>query len=197
MAEYVLRWVCYFRYCLRWFRLMIVKSFYLAIMHLSSVNSTFDHTVAMAFVIFPPFFFPVLSPVHLLYTLFIALLGDMSITQSQSYWLVIIVSTRWISQLPAGTHEWSSFLTPEELVLILERASISVSRNQLFSSFDIFTPRCNNCLHSLSGPRNGRVRLQPADGTMVSFRRHRRKFHCIRLKEDRIEKAGTTELLEA
>ena len=30
-------------------------------------------------------------------------------------------------QLPKGTHQWSSFLTPEELVLILERASISVS----------------------------------------------------------------------
>ncbi|GER46215.1 ubiquinone biosynthesis O-methyltransferase [Striga asiatica] len=28
--------------------------------------------------------------------------------------------------LPRGTHQWSSFLTPEELVLILERASISV-----------------------------------------------------------------------
>ncbi|CAK9140719.1 unnamed protein product [Ilex paraguariensis] len=28
--------------------------------------------------------------------------------------------------LPKGTHQWSSFLTPEELVLILQRASISV-----------------------------------------------------------------------
>ncbi|KAK6947107.1 hypothetical protein RJ641_000580 [Dillenia turbinata] len=36
----------------------------------------------------------------------------------------------WITyavlQLPKGTHQWSSFLTPEELVLILQRASISV-----------------------------------------------------------------------
>ncbi|KAK4398172.1 Ubiquinone biosynthesis O-methyltransferase, mitochondrial [Sesamum angolense] len=31
-----------------------------------------------------------------------------------------------LSELPMGTHEWSSFLTPEELVLILDRASISV-----------------------------------------------------------------------
>ncbi|KAM0933679.1 putative methyltransferase [Dioscorea sansibarensis] len=30
---------------------------------------------------------------------------------------------RW---LPKGTHDWSSFLTPEELVLILQRTSISV-----------------------------------------------------------------------
>ena len=29
-------------------------------------------------------------------------------------------------QLPKGTHQWSSFLTPEELVLILQRASINV-----------------------------------------------------------------------
>ncbi|KAL2245630.1 UNVERIFIED_CONTAM: Ubiquinone biosynthesis O-methyltransferase, mitochondrial [Sesamum indicum] len=29
-------------------------------------------------------------------------------------------------ELPMGTHQWSSFLTPEELVLILDRASISV-----------------------------------------------------------------------
>ncbi|KAG6749581.1 hypothetical protein POTOM_046633 [Populus tomentosa] len=29
-------------------------------------------------------------------------------------------------ELPKGTHQWSSFLTPEELVLILQRASINV-----------------------------------------------------------------------
>jgi len=29
-------------------------------------------------------------------------------------------------QLPRGTHQWSSFLTPEELVLILQRAGINV-----------------------------------------------------------------------
>ncbi|XP_030926717.1 ubiquinone biosynthesis O-methyltransferase, mitochondrial-like isoform X2 [Quercus lobata] len=29
-------------------------------------------------------------------------------------------------ELPKGTHEWSSFLTPEELVLILQRANITV-----------------------------------------------------------------------
>lgn len=31
-------------------------------------------------------------------------------------------------QLPKGTHEWSKFLTPEELALILHRSSISVSK---------------------------------------------------------------------
>uniref|UniRef100_A0A453QQ98 Coenzyme Q3, methyltransferase n=1 Tax=Aegilops tauschii subsp. strangulata TaxID=200361 RepID=A0A453QQ98_AEGTS len=29
-------------------------------------------------------------------------------------------------QLPIGTHEWSKLVTPEELVLALQRASISV-----------------------------------------------------------------------
>ncbi|KAJ4847022.1 Hexaprenyldihydroxybenzoate methyltransferase, mitochondrial [Turnera subulata] len=29
-------------------------------------------------------------------------------------------------QLPKGTHQWSSFLTPEELVLLLQHASINV-----------------------------------------------------------------------
>ncbi|KAE8694354.1 Ubiquinone biosynthesis O-methyltransferase [Hibiscus syriacus] len=29
-------------------------------------------------------------------------------------------------QLPKGTHQWSSFLTPEELTMILRRASIDV-----------------------------------------------------------------------
>jgi 2-polyprenyl-3-methyl-5-hydroxy-6-metoxy-1,4-benzoquinol methylase len=33
-----------------------------------------------------------------------------------------------ILQLPRGTHEWSCFLTPEELVLILQRANISVCK---------------------------------------------------------------------
>lgn len=32
----------------------------------------------------------------------------------------------WTPQLPRGTHQWSSFLTPEELVLILQRAGINV-----------------------------------------------------------------------
>ncbi|KAL6536092.1 Hexaprenyldihydroxybenzoate methyltransferase, mitochondrial [Orobanche hederae] len=32
----------------------------------------------------------------------------------------------WYKLLPRGTHQWSSFFTPEELVLILQRASISV-----------------------------------------------------------------------
>jgi len=34
--------------------------------------------------------------------------------------------TSRLKQLPRGTHQWSSFLTPEELVLILQRAGINV-----------------------------------------------------------------------
>lgn len=37
-------------------------------------------------------------------------------------------------QLPKGTHDWSRFLTPEELALILQRASLSVS---LYKSVDL------------------------------------------------------------
>lgn len=32
------------------------------------------------------------------------------------------------AQLPKGTHEWSSFLTPEELTMILQRTSVDVSQ---------------------------------------------------------------------
>lgn len=32
-------------------------------------------------------------------------------------------------QLPRGTHQWSSFLTPEELVLLFNRAALSVRQN--------------------------------------------------------------------
>lgn len=30
-------------------------------------------------------------------------------------------------QLPKGTHEWSKLVTPEELALMLQKASVSVS----------------------------------------------------------------------
>ncbi|KAJ4980532.1 hypothetical protein NE237_031369 [Protea cynaroides] len=44
----------------------------------------------------------------------------------RSYATAIIAAEYLLHWLPKGTHQWSSFLTPEELVLILERASISV-----------------------------------------------------------------------
>ncbi|XXG67604.1 hypothetical protein AAC387_Pa06g0908 [Persea americana] len=44
----------------------------------------------------------------------------------RSYATVIVAAEYILNWLPKGTHEWSSFLTPEELVLILQRASISV-----------------------------------------------------------------------
>ncbi|XP_043699678.1 ubiquinone biosynthesis O-methyltransferase, mitochondrial-like isoform X1 [Telopea speciosissima] len=44
----------------------------------------------------------------------------------RSYATAIIAAEYLLHWLPKGTHQWSSFLAPEELVLILERASISV-----------------------------------------------------------------------
>ncbi|PRQ52007.1 putative methyltransferase [Rosa chinensis] len=44
----------------------------------------------------------------------------------RAYATAIIAAEYLLHWLPKGTHQWSSFLTPEELVLILERASISV-----------------------------------------------------------------------
>ncbi|WOL15305.1 ubiquinone biosynthesis O-methyltransferase, mitochondrial [Canna indica] len=44
----------------------------------------------------------------------------------RSYATAIIAAEYLLNWLPKGTHEWSRFLTPEELVLILERTSVSV-----------------------------------------------------------------------
>lgn len=44
-------------------------------------------------------------------------------------------------QLPKGTHQWSSFLTPEELTMILQRASVDVSQ---------FPPLFNNAYVNLN-----------------------------------------------
>ncbi|XP_076923465.1 ubiquinone biosynthesis O-methyltransferase, mitochondrial-like [Bidens hawaiensis] len=50
-----------------------------------------------------------------------------TINRSMRAYATAIVAAEYILHwLPKGTHEWSSFLTPEELVLILQRASISV-----------------------------------------------------------------------
>ncbi|KAH0651250.1 hypothetical protein KY285_032115 [Solanum tuberosum] len=44
----------------------------------------------------------------------------------RAYATAIVAAEYLLHWLPKGTHQWSSFLTPEELVLILQRASISV-----------------------------------------------------------------------
>ncbi|KAJ4836174.1 Hexaprenyldihydroxybenzoate methyltransferase, mitochondrial [Turnera subulata] len=44
----------------------------------------------------------------------------------RSYAATIVVAEYLLHWLPKGTHQWSSFLTPEELVLILQRASVNV-----------------------------------------------------------------------
>ncbi|KAG8385229.1 hypothetical protein BUALT_Bualt03G0020400 [Buddleja alternifolia] len=44
----------------------------------------------------------------------------------RAYATAIIMAEYVLHWLPKGTHEWSSFLTPEELVLILQRSSVSV-----------------------------------------------------------------------
>ncbi|XP_047950535.1 ubiquinone biosynthesis O-methyltransferase, mitochondrial-like [Salvia hispanica] len=44
----------------------------------------------------------------------------------RAYATAIVMAEYVLRWLPAGTHDWSSFLTPEELVLILQRASVSV-----------------------------------------------------------------------
>ncbi|KAG2308644.1 hypothetical protein Bca52824_028392 [Brassica carinata] len=50
-----------------------------------------------------------------------------TINRSMRAYASAIVAAEYILQwLPKGTHEWSSFLTPEELTMILQRASVDV-----------------------------------------------------------------------
>ncbi|KAF7815766.1 ubiquinone biosynthesis O-methyltransferase, mitochondrial [Senna tora] len=50
-----------------------------------------------------------------------------TINRSMRAYAAAIVAAEYILHwLPKGTHQWSSFLTPEELVLILQRANINV-----------------------------------------------------------------------
>ncbi|XP_047155742.1 LOW QUALITY PROTEIN: ubiquinone biosynthesis O-methyltransferase, mitochondrial [Vigna umbellata] len=50
-----------------------------------------------------------------------------TINRSMRAYATAIVAAEYILRwLPRGTHQWSSFLTPEELVLILQRAGINV-----------------------------------------------------------------------
>ncbi|XP_074321329.1 ubiquinone biosynthesis O-methyltransferase, mitochondrial-like [Silene latifolia] len=44
----------------------------------------------------------------------------------RAYAATILVAEYILHWLPKGTHEWSKFVTPEELVLILQRASVNV-----------------------------------------------------------------------
>ncbi|PON96522.1 Ubiquinone biosynthesis O-methyltransferase [Trema orientale] len=44
----------------------------------------------------------------------------------RAYAATIVIAEYLLRWLPIGTHQWSSFITPEELVLILRRASVSV-----------------------------------------------------------------------
>ncbi|KAJ7963874.1 Ubiquinone biosynthesis O-methyltransferase, mitochondrial [Quillaja saponaria] len=44
----------------------------------------------------------------------------------RSYATAIVAAEYLLRWIPKGTHQWSSFLTPEELVLILQRANITV-----------------------------------------------------------------------
>ncbi|KAJ0051916.1 hypothetical protein Pint_02611 [Pistacia integerrima] len=46
----------------------------------------------------------------------------------RAYAAAIVAAEYILHWLPKGTHQWSSFLTPEELVLILKRASINVKQ---------------------------------------------------------------------
>ncbi|KAL0906101.1 hypothetical protein M5K25_024565 [Dendrobium thyrsiflorum] len=43
----------------------------------------------------------------------------------RAYATAIVAAEYLLNWIPKGTHQWSKFLTPEELVLILQRASIS------------------------------------------------------------------------
>lgn len=44
----------------------------------------------------------------------------------RGYATTIVAAEYILNWLPKGTHEWAKFLTPEEVVLILQRASVSV-----------------------------------------------------------------------
>lgn len=60
----------------------------------------------------------------------------------RSYATAIIAAEYILQWLPKGTHQWSSFLTPEELALILQRTSITVEEMAGFE-YNPFTGRWN------------------------------------------------------
>ncbi|KAA3465458.1 hexaprenyldihydroxybenzoate methyltransferase, mitochondrial [Gossypium australe] len=53
----------------------------------------------------------------------------------RSYATAIVAAEYLLQWLPKGTHQWSSFLTPEELTMILKRAGVDVSKAS--NPFDI------------------------------------------------------------
>ncbi|KAJ0678040.1 putative methyltransferase [Helianthus annuus] len=62
-----------------------------------------------------------------------------TVNRSMRAYASTIVAAEYILQwLPKGTHQWSSFITPKELVLTLQRASISVEEMAGFD-FDPLT----------------------------------------------------------
>ncbi|KAL5551080.1 hypothetical protein UlMin_001256 [Ulmus minor] len=62
----------------------------------------------------------------------------------RAYATAIVAAEYLLHWLPKGTHQWSSFLTPEELVLILQRASISVKEMAGFG-YNHLTGRWSVC----------------------------------------------------
>ncbi|WMV39468.1 hypothetical protein MTR67_032853 [Solanum verrucosum] len=61
----------------------------------------------------------------------------------RAYATAIVAAEYLLHWLPKGTHQWSSFLTPEELVLILQRASISASGFTCISVFQLYHNQVN------------------------------------------------------
>lgn len=117
------------------------------------------------------------------------------------FWLCVVgfISDKCIInllQLPKGTHQWSSFLTPEELTMILQRASIDVSH---FPSHSVvlMSIRLKQCKRGIvhlfisiellpiytvveminrklwiAGERDGWICVQPDNRKMVIVRRY-------------------------
>ncbi|XP_057541757.1 ubiquinone biosynthesis O-methyltransferase, mitochondrial isoform X1 [Amaranthus tricolor] len=69
----------------------------------------------------------------------------------RAYATAIVAAEYILHWLPKGTHEWSKFITPEELVLILKRASVTVQEMAGF----------------VYNPLSGKWRL--SDDTSVNF----------------------------
>ncbi|KAF2302989.1 hypothetical protein GH714_012330 [Hevea brasiliensis] len=60
----------------------------------------------------------------------------------RSFAIAIVLAEYLLHLLPKGTHQWSSFVTPEELELMLRRASINV-QEMAGLVYNPFTGRCS------------------------------------------------------
>ncbi|KAF2302979.1 hypothetical protein GH714_012227 [Hevea brasiliensis] len=60
----------------------------------------------------------------------------------RSFAIAIVLAEYLLRLLPKGTHQWSSFVTPEELELMLRRASINV-QEMAGLVYNPFTGRCS------------------------------------------------------